>query len=124
MELQDKFFQQLWELKVHQDEVEVHAMKKRIETLEQELTGTKEQNADMLDQIQQIQSQKVTLEARLCDMSEKLKTGKRTGPEAEAAESLLRTFRDHINADLRGQGRELSRFFALAASGRVHPTHC
>jgi len=47
-----KFFQQLWELKVHQDEVEVHAMKKRIETLEQELTGTKEQNADMLDQIQ------------------------------------------------------------------------
>lgn len=74
-----KFFQQLWELKLNQDEVETHAMSHRIGTLEQELAETKEQNADILAQIQQMQSQKATLKAKLCNMSEKLKTDKHTG---------------------------------------------
>ena len=55
----------------------------RIGMLEQELTGTKEQNADMLAQIQQMQPQKATLEAtleaKLCNVSENLKTDKHTG---------------------------------------------
>ena len=74
-----KFFQQLWQLKLNQNEVEAHAMSRRIGTLEQGLMGTKEQNADMLAQIQQMQPQKATLEAKMCNICEKLKTGKHTG---------------------------------------------
>ena len=70
-------------MKFNEDEVEAHAMSCRIGMLEQELMGTKEQNADMLAQIQQMQSQKATLEAtleaKLCNMSENLKTDKHTG---------------------------------------------
>ena len=74
-----KFFQQDWQLNVNQDEVEVHAMSRKIGTLEQELVATKEQNADMSAQVRQMQSQKATLEAKLYDMSAKLKTGKHAG---------------------------------------------
>lgn len=74
-----KFFQQDWQLNVNQDDVEVHAMSRKIGTLEQELVAVKEQNADMSAQVQQMQSQKATLEAKLYDMSAKLKTGKHAG---------------------------------------------
>ena len=75
-------------------------LSRKIETaLEQELVATNEQNADMLAQFQQMQSQKATLEAKFYDMSAKLKAGKDAIVVAEAATSLLRTIQNHTSAD-------------------------
>ena len=70
-----RFYQQSWNLQLHPQEIEALAMKQQIQTLEQEVTATRDEATGLSVQVSALQSKNKKLESKVCSLSDKLGKG-------------------------------------------------